>query len=180
MTALRYQKLPGRGWTWTGPARVWLGEDHVLLVLSRLFTESYRRFFLNDIQAIIIQRTHTGKTWNAVWGIVLAFLLAIALFVQNRTAALVLAALAAPFGVALLINVLLGATCTCYIRTAVKTERVPAINRLRGASEFLARIEPLIIAAQGELTPGQLDTEFAQLQSAPVTSTLDAPPVLSE
>lgn len=177
MTASPYKKLPGRGWTWSGPSRVWLGEDHVLLVLNRTFFESYRRFFLNDIQAVIVQRTHTGKTWTGVWATAFIFFSLIALAVDDRIAALVLAGLGVPFFVALIINIFLGPTCACYIRTAVQTERVPAISRLRTARKFIARVEPLITTAQGSLSPEQFATEVALTQSAAAASE-NAPPVL--
>lgn len=149
MTESPYQKLPGRGLTWTGFARVWLGTDHVLLVRGQTWMETYRRFFFSDIQAVLVRRTHTGKIWNAVWGSGTAFFLIIALML-NGSAALVVAGMAAPFALALLINLMLGPTCACHIRTAVQMERLGALNRIRAARKFIARVEPLIMAAQPE------------------------------
>ena len=165
MTESPYQKLPGLGLTWTGCSRVWLGADHVLLVRGQTWTETYRRFFFPDIQAVIVRRTHTGKIWNAVWGGSAAFFLVIALML-NGSAALVVTGLTAPFVVALLINLMLGPTCACHIRTAVQMERVSALNRVRAARRFIGRVEPLIMAAQPELP-------------VPATSPLNLPPVLS-
>ena len=164
MSQSPYQKLPGRGLTWTSYSRVWLAADHVLLVRGQTWTETYRRFFFPDIQAVILRRTHTGKIWNAVWGGSAAFFLIIALML-NGSAALVVASLAAPFAVALLINLMLGPTCACHIRTAVQMERLGALNRVRAARQFIALVEPLIMAAQLE-------------PPAPVTSPLDLPPIL--
>ncbi len=165
MKAFLYTKLPGRGWTWTGPSRLWLGEDHVLLVGSQTFYESYRRFFFADLQAIVVQRTHTGKIWNGVWASGLLFFATLTMLTDDRTLASVLLGMGAPFGIALLVNTLHGPTCRCHFRTAVQTERVPALSRMRAARQFLARVEPLIASAQQELPADQFGAALAELQS---------------
>jgi hypothetical protein len=164
MSKTGYQRLPGRGLTWTGPSRLWLGEDHVLLVLGRGFYESYRRFFLNDIQAILVRRTHTGKIWNAIGALGLLFFGSIAAVVPDPIARGILVSLAAPFALGLLINLILGPTCACHIRTAVQTERVPALSRVRAAHRFIARVEPLIITTQGDLPAAEAAARLAEIQ----------------
>lgn len=162
--------------TWGGPSRVWLGADHVLLVLTRGYAEVYRRFFLNDIQGFVVQPTATGKMWNVIWG-VLAVVFLLPAFAVSDVGRIVLLCLGAPFVIALLVNVLRGPTCAFHVRTAVQTERVPALSRLRDAKNFIARLEPLIHAAQGELTE-QAAFDLAQLQAGQLSSTPNAPPVL--
>lgn len=151
MTPSKYTRLPGRGRNWAGVCRVWLGEDHVLVVQSQGYSETYKRFFFKDIQAIILHRTHTGKMWNGIWGGLCFFFVLLALVAQDRVGSTVLVCIAAPFGLGLLINLILGPMCACRIRTAVQTERIVALNRLRATEKFIARIEPLIVAVQGEL-----------------------------
>ena len=177
MTPSRYKRLPGRGLTWGGPSRVWLGDDHVLLVLTRGYSETYRRFFFNDIQGVVVRRTHLGKMWNAVWGSFSVFFGLLALLVNDNPGTLILACIAVPFGVALLVNLLLGPTCAFHIRTAVQTERLPAVSRVRAANKFIARIEPLITAAQGELPRDQLVADLIARQ-ADQGSVTNAPPLL--
>ena len=174
MSQSPYQKLPGRGLTWTGFSRVWLGADHVLLVRGHTWTESYRRFFFHDIQALLVRRTHAGKIWNAVWGGAAAFFAIIALMLDG-TASLVVAGLGAPFAVGLLVNLALGPTCACHIRTAVQTERLSALNRVRAARQFIARVEPLIAAAQQANAPENFPAELARLHDTSTTP----PPVLA-
>jgi hypothetical protein len=178
MTTSRYKRLPGRGITWGGPSRVWLGDDHVLLVLTRGYSETYRRFFFHDIQGIVVRRTQIGTIWNVVWGFIFAFFAGLFLTVNNDTASIILACMAAPFAVALLVNVLLGPTCAFHIRTAVQTERLPAVSRVSSANKFIARIEPLITAAQGELPRDQLVADLIARQAAQSSSAINAPPVL--
>ena len=164
--------------TWAGPSRVWLGADHVLLVLTRGYVESYRRFFFNDVQAFIIHPTSAGKIWNGIWGGLAGVFILPALAVSD-VARIVLLCLGAPFLVALLINVALGRTCAFFVRTAVQTERVPALSRWRTAEKFIARIEPLVQAAQGEWTQqdafDSASLQAGHLRSSSPSSTLPAP-----
>src|SRR5947208_5263032 len=59
---------------------LWLGADHLLCVDSTGYTETYKRFYFRDIQAITICRTARRKVWNWSLGvpgvICLAFLIA--------------------------------------------------------------------------------------------------------
>jgi hypothetical protein len=172
-----YQRLPGRGRTWTGPSSVWIAPDHVLLVLGHGFYESYRRFFLDDIQAVIVRRTHTGKIFNSLWTIGLVFFGSLAAVFPDQTGRTFFIALAAPFALGLIVNVLLGPTCACHIRTAVQTERVPAVSRWRTAGKFVSRLTPLIAATQGNLSEDSI-SRLGELQGAPNTgfTTPTAPP----
>jgi hypothetical protein len=173
MTAPVYKKLPGRGRTWSGVCRVWLGEDHVLVVQAGGYSETYRRFFFKDIQAIVVQRTHTGKMWNGIWGGIFLFFGILAAVGGEFVTSMVLLCIGAPFGFALIANLILGPMCVLTIRTAVQTERISALRRLRGAEQFIARIEPFIVAAQGE-SPPAASTETAA-EPATVAEATPAP-----
>jgi hypothetical protein len=164
MTSSRYTRLPGRGWTWAGPSRAWLGDDHVLLVRSRTFFEAYRRFFFNDIQGVVVRRTDIGKLWNSLWTL-FALLFGLLSLAFESVGTIVMLSLAAPFFIALIVNIALGPTCTFHIRTAVQTERVPAISRVSAAKKFIARIEPLIASAQGTPPGEELMAELAATQN---------------
>jgi hypothetical protein len=167
-----YERLPGRGWSWTGPAHLWLANDHLLHVQSRTFMESYRRFFLRDIQGILVERTQTAQLWSAIWAAGVAFFGIMALIVGG-TAAVVLLVIAAPFAIALIVNLALGPSCATYIRTAVQMERVTAVSRVRAARQFLARVEPLIRAAQADLP-----TEKIAAEPPADAPPAEAPPVM--
>jgi hypothetical protein len=55
-----YQRLTGRKRTLLGYSQLWLAPDHILLVKSTHFAESYQRFALTDIQAIVVTETPLG------------------------------------------------------------------------------------------------------------------------
>ena len=127
--------------------RLYQGPDHLLQVASTGLTEHYRRFYYRDIRALIIRQTDSGKVWNAIWGTltVLSILPATA----GGATAWVMGIIAGLFAGCLLLNLALGSTVACHLCTAVQTERLPTLHRLRTARKFLRRLRPLIEAAQG-------------------------------
>ena len=48
---------------------LWQGPDHLLQIYSRLGVEDYKRFYFNDIQAIITRKTRLGSVLNFVLGV---------------------------------------------------------------------------------------------------------------
>src|ERR1041385_6009276 len=152
-----YRKLPGLGRDVLSISRLYLARDHLLVVRSNGYIEDYKRFYFQDIQAILIRQSITGRVWNWVLGLLavpsLAF--AIALFARRENgdlaAALFWGVCTVLFGGPLLINVLRGPTCACHIRTAVQTERLAPLSRLRTARKVLTQIKPLIAETQGTL-----------------------------
>jgi hypothetical protein len=172
MAEIQYRRLPGRGVRRQGIAtaartRLWLGNDHLLLVDSMWYAEDYKRFYFRDIQAVIIRKTPTGKTVNIVLGALAVLPLAAALTLTMTSgigywAAIfwwIISAILLGF---LLANTLLGPTCVCHLKTAVQTEELPSLRRLRRAHKVLARVRPFIVAAQGEFAPGELAARLAQ------------------
>ena len=155
-------------------ASLWLGSDHLLLVDSNGYTETYKRFRFRDIQAISIRETTRRKVWAVVW-LTLAFLCMIpGLTVGGIEALIVFASIAAGFVVALLINVAAGPTCICHLHTAVQSEELSPLKRLRSARRFLHRLRPFITQAQGEIAPGELSTRLRDLAAGGHANELSA------
>lgn len=189
-----YTKLPGRGLrksTFAVSAtrcRLWLAADHLLSVDFTVASEEYRRFYFRDIEAFIVRRTAQRQIWN--WVLLgLALLTAGPLFAwfiaeQKKGAAwsfagessgqLIAASVALAFWLLLiLINTLRGPTCRVHVRTAVQCEPLFSLGRLGVARKVLARIRPLIAAAQGAATP----EEYAAAPWIAARSTLAGQPV---
>ena len=142
-----------------GSARssLWLGKDHLLNIDATSYAEEYKRFYFRDIQAFTIQKTRRHEIWNWVLSVLLILCLAGVLSEATRP---FMAFLILIFAMSLLINNILGPTCAFYIRTAVQTEHVPSLNRIRRTRKVLDHIRPLIVAAQGQLTPEELSTRI--------------------
>jgi hypothetical protein len=170
---IRYRRLPGRArkrwaFSWERSA-LWLAPDHVLHVRTAGYTESCKRFYLADIQALVVCKTTAGATLNVVMGGLAGLLGLVAavgllgLMVGSEAgipdwSVAVFAATAGVFVLAVLINTALGPTCVCRLHTAVQVEHLPSLGRLRTARRTLAILRPLIEAAQGRLTPEDLET----------------------
>jgi hypothetical protein len=174
-TPKQYRKLRGRGATLTHYVKLYLGADHLLQVFSTGFTETYKRFYFRDIQAITIRKTIVGKIVNAVLGAILIAFAAFALSTSD-TAALVLGSIAACFAGLLGINLAWGPTCTCYLRTAVQNEKLPSLSRLRRARRVLSHLQPQILAFQGGISDEEIRS---RLGGGVPSSEGGLPPVIS-
>ncbi len=160
---------------------LWLGQDHLLGIDSSGFTEEYKRFYFRDIQAITLAWSKRRLIWN--WVLAVPTAVCLALWVVDlisdpsmTTGGIITGVVfTALFAVPLLANNLLGPTCNCQIRTAVQTEDVSSLSRLRGARRVLERIRPLIAEAQGELVPEEIPNRMRELAGAPATAARAAP-----
>ena len=145
---------------------LWIGRDHLLKIDSMRFTEEYKRFYFRDIQAITICVSKRRAAWNlillatiAVWFASLFY----AGFFDPAAGSWWLAGITfSLLALLLLANNILGPTCEVYLRTAVQVEELPSLNRVRRARTALARLRPLIAAAQGRLEPEELSMRLRE------------------
>jgi hypothetical protein len=153
-TEKEYQRLPGKGSTFAGRCRLFLGRDHLMAVHTRFTVEEYRRFPYGDIQALICRRTHTGKVSNLFY----ALFLALFLFMGYRAHFFhfIYLALAAPFLAGLVYNLWRGPTCAVRVKTAVQTDALPSLHHLRTFRKAREKIEARILAVQGAVDPAVL------------------------
>lgn len=131
---------------------LWLGNDHLLLVVSTGYTDTYSRVQLRDIKGFFItggaRRILCGLPW-AVVSFVAAWPFSFALaFGQTPVVSPIFLSVGL---VGLVWNHLLGPGCHVYVVTGVQTARLPALVRRRKAMKVLARLEPLINAAQADV-----------------------------
>lgn len=155
-----YTRLPGKKkGLIIGINTLWRGPDHLLAIDSKRFSEEYKRFYYNDIQAIITRQTSHGKIYNLILG---AFCVCFFLFasVSEGGGALFFMIITGVFFLALFVNWISGPTCVCHLQTAVQFERLPSLNRLKSAHKTVKILRPLIEKAQGSLTPEALEAYF--------------------
>ena len=127
-----------------------MGKDHLLVIDTSGYTESYKRFRFRDIQALVICRTDTWLYQAVILAAFASLFGLIALLGSGPVIAWIFGSLAVIFGVCVLVDLLLGPTSKCYLRTAVQTEQLAPLARLRRAQRVLATLRPLITGAQGE------------------------------
>jgi hypothetical protein len=143
-----YRRLPGAK---RGPLRkatLWLAGDHLLAVDSRRFSETYKRYYFKDIQAIMVRQKSSAESQTIDLGamIILGILALVAWRLESRFAAGVA-------GLVLLgyvIHKSLGPQCVCHLITAVSRDKLPSLNRTRTAARALGIIQPLVEQAQRE------------------------------
>ena len=136
-----------------GKTSLWLGSDHILKVTAAGYSEEYRRFYLADVRGFVIQRTGAQLIWSVVLCL-LALCLAIAASTlvdrlgDAQVYCLVLAAGAAACASLLVVNLIKGPSCDFYIKTAIQTDRIKSISRLKSAEALITALTPVVLAAQ--------------------------------
>jgi hypothetical protein len=147
-----YQKLPGakKGFL-IGRYTLWQGVDHLLHIYSRVGVEDYKRFYFNDIQAIITRKTIIGNVQNIVLGFLLLVFTLPAILNDGGWSAF-WAAFAGVLLILLLINLHRGPTCETKLLTAVQTEKLHSLDRLKNAFKVMDRLRSHIQSVQGILS----------------------------
>ena len=148
-----YRKLPGKKKGFLiGYYTLWQGSDHLLQIYSRLGVEDYKRFYFNDIQAIITRKTSAGIVLNFILGVLTALFGLFAAtsgggwFIFNTIVS----------GVVLsiwVIHFFRGPTCETYLLTAVQTEKLHSLHRLKNTQSVMNQLRPLIERRQGRIEP---------------------------
>jgi len=152
-TRERYRKLPGHRRGLFRGSSVWMGSDHLLLVKSVRFREEYKRFFLRDVQAIVVAerpRFHISTQSLGIaflWGFPWLFYT----FLPRGFPTVWWCAAAALVVTWLCFSAFF--SCTCRLYTAVSNDELPSIYRTWTARRFLARVRPRIEEVQGALDP---------------------------
>ncbi|HYG21843.1 MAG TPA: hypothetical protein VEH04_03605 [Verrucomicrobiae bacterium] len=148
-------------------SRLWLGRDHLLLVTTDGFTESYKRFYLRDIQAITIRKTQRIAILGVITGAFVVLFGVIAFTASEPVARWVFGILAGICAIPFAVNLLLGETCACQLRTAVQTEDLHSVSRVARATRLLERLRPLIAEAQGSMAGEEILERLALSAQAP-------------
>lgn len=148
-----------------GQHTLWRGRDHLLQIYARWGSEDYKRYYFNDIQAIITRKTDVGKIQNFVAGALAGIF---GLFAATATSGWVIfnAILAIAILCIFIINVIKGPTCETHLLTAVQTEKLHSLNRIKTAQTVMNRLKPIIERFQGQLAPETLVRQRDELASS--------------
>ncbi len=161
-----YTRLPGKKKNFLiGYYGLWLGNDHMLYIFSRFGIEDYKRFYFKDIQAVLTRKTATGKIQNLILSIFCILFLLTALYLKGGWSVLnwTIAGLMAIF---LVINWLRGPTCVSHLHTAVQTEKLHSLYRLKTAIKIMNRLRLLIEQAQGKLAREDIREKGVKISAA--------------
>ena len=132
---------------------LWLGDDHVMLVRSTGYSESYVRFMFSDIQGLFLAPSSRRRNWNLFWGFVAACSgIIFATHLTSEDPPIVSGVLLAISTIFLVVNSALGPTCKAYLVTRVQTLQLAPLVRDRRAEKIIRQLSPLINSAQADLT----------------------------
>jgi hypothetical protein len=169
-----YKRLPGTGYAFLGFGRssLWLGEDHILMIVRRGYVEEYKRFYFRDICSIVIQKTGLYPALNAAAGLLLSAFLFLHFLgvIQWHWGAAEHIALAIPSAsllLILLVNLIKGPTCLTKLGTAVHAVTIPSMNRLRSSLRVVATIRKKVEETQGYLSKEVL-LQHPKIEEPPV------------
>jgi hypothetical protein len=128
-------------------SRLYSSEDHLLIVQSTGYTEDYRRIFYRDIRYVIARKNNVYPFANLILGLLIALhLLFYYLGMPPVLAIIILVVL----GLLLVINLVRGPTCSCYLNTEVQTVFVPTPSRRNKIPVLIEFLKTKIPAAEAE------------------------------
>lgn len=143
----QYTRLSKRSFSLFGLNSLWNGPDHLLRVETMFVKQYYKRFFYKDIQSIVVMRTSSHIVWAFVWGIPTFFL---GLLAITGTGSVYFSTISAVvFFFAMVLNLVMGPSCTVYLQTAVQRQKLSSITRVRSARKVITKIKGRIEEAQG-------------------------------
>ena len=158
----RYQRLSRSHFGLNGTASLWLGDDHLLQVVSRGGWEQYRRWFFRDIQALIARHNAARLIWNFVVGLGGLLIGMGAILVLNAPSTTpgeraglvivgtIMGVIAVVFLAVALANTLLGPSCTVYVQTPLGAEKLSAPGRIAVFERIVERLRPHLETAQAQ------------------------------
>jgi len=146
-----YERLPGRGRHIAGMDYLWLADDHLLLARQRAYSETYQRFFFNDIQTLILRRTRGRAVSTAVvagLSLLCAGLAWITDWPPGKITWFVLLGLLLLIGI---VNWFRGPTTRCHLTTRLHSVPLRSLGREKTARRVLARLKEKIEEVQGAI-----------------------------
>ena len=149
-----YTSIPGLG---TGRGsfqigmrhRLYQAPDHLLVVQSTGYTEDYRRILYRDIRYVVIRRNQRYLWTSLVLFLVLVFLALLHLLTLPWIEAGIFSV---PFALMLIVNLVRGPSCVCYVATHVQTVELPAPQRIGKVPLLLDFLQTKVPSPAGEAT----------------------------
>jgi hypothetical protein len=128
---------------------LWVASDHLLIVSSTGYNETYARIMFSDIKAFIITPTGRRLWWGLPWALIAAIsglrMLMLLGYGEAPTGSGIFFAVSA---VALTLNWVWGQGCRVHVMTGVQNTVLPSLIRIKKTRAVLAGLQSRIVAAQ--------------------------------
>jgi hypothetical protein len=144
-----------------------MSNDHLLCVDRQIASESYKRFYYRDIQAIIIRPTNRTRNYNIAYAILMAIFILVGMAIGGGGLGFFIF-LSLVIAAVMIVNSAKGPCCVCHLRTAVQTEELPSLGRLYNAEKAVAMLRPLIEQSQGTLAAEDVQNLAGQAKQVSV------------
>lgn len=169
-----FRKISGVG-SLTGGTKWYLSGDCLLAAKRVMYAVEYRRFYLHDLESIVVWPSRTWLWRPIIPGLLLAVLGGILWRFVNFTAG------AIAFGAGLAwvaFELALGPTAKSRIRTSGAAVDLPLVKRARRARKVLAKIDAAVRAVRGGVTEQPAVADSAQPAKASVQSSSESAPAV--
>lgn len=140
-----YRRLPGRSGLFVRNS-LWIAADHVLRVRGNPFSESYRRYYFADIQAIGC--TELPGAIPSYGYTICALLLAVAAALVYTSHPIWAALCAAPTLTGFYFS-WQWPTSVCYVKTSISSEKLPSLRHRGNAEKTVTILKAEIEKVQG-------------------------------
>jgi len=165
-TGSLYSRLPGRSGFFISHT-LWLSSDHVLSVRRNPFSESYRRYYFADIQAIVFTEL---PNLVAPYGYTVAVLFLVTTAALFYTRHPVWGIFCALISLATFLASWRSADCACYVQTSVSSEMLPSLRQKAPAGKTLALLKSEIERTQGTVSTDLLQAHPSDARTRRVAS----------
>jgi hypothetical protein len=130
----------------TGATKWYLSEDCLLAAKRLMYAVEYRRFYLRDLESIVVWHSRTWLLRPAIPGVLLLALGGLLWHWVNFATG----AIAGGAGLAwAALELTLGPTAQSRIQTTGASVDMPIVKRTRGARKVLAKIDAAVLATRG-------------------------------
>ncbi len=130
--------------------RLFQGADHLLFLQSSGYTEDYRRIFYRDIR-YVVARKNNRQHWVTFIICALTLLIAGSSYLGGAPLMAIMILLV-PFVFFLVVNLVKGPACDCYIRTDVQILRVPTPRRMSKVPLLISFLQTKVPSLESEIT----------------------------
>ncbi len=131
-----------------GATKWYLSADCLLAAKRVLYTVEYRRFYLRDIESIVVWPSRIWLLRPIIPGVLLLALGNLLWFSSHPTAGAIFDGIGLAWAA---LELALGPTAEARIRTTGATVDLPLVKRTRRAGKVLAKIDAAIHAAHGSV-----------------------------
>jgi hypothetical protein len=151
----------------SGGTKWYLSDDCLLAAKRVTYVVEYRRFYLRDLESIVVWPNRAWVLRPIIPAILLLVLGALLWYTVNHTAGMICGALGCGWAA---LELALGPTAVARIQTTGASVDLPLVKRIRSAQKVLSKINAAMQVARGG-TVEQPTSPASEVQAAPPVPT---------